>query len=111
MHLGESKKLGYLSFGILYGIGSLGCGLLVFIPLLLLISAGGNFINGLIALILYMVSFGAALLLITILSVYSKTALLDVLQKHGTAIKRFSGVVVLLGTTWLIIFYVRTGGG
>ncbi|MCH8002994.1 MAG: hypothetical protein IH934_00045 [Nanoarchaeota archaeon] len=103
-------KEGYMAFGVLYGVGSLGCGLLVFVPLLLLVIAGSNIITGLIALLLYMASFGLALMLITILSVYSKTALFDFIQKHSMAIKRFAGIVVLLGTTWLIIFYVRTGG-
>lgn len=105
---GESGK--QFSWGVLYGVGSLGCGLLVFVPLmsLALLSGGINMI-GIGSLVVYTATFGATIMVISMLAHKVRGTILETMVTKANLVKRIGGIIIILGALWALKFYIDTG--
>ncbi|MFQ5851891.1 MAG: thioredoxin family protein [Candidatus Binatia bacterium] len=97
-------------FGLLYGIGSYGCGMLVVVPLVVFNLLKGIIIKSLISFVVYLAGFFFMVLLITTLVSLSKGEGLQKFITYAPWFKRGAGVAILLASAWLINFYIKTGG-
>lgn len=97
-------------FGVLYGVGSLGCGLLVVVPLVAVNLFAGKVALALFSFASYLLGFFAMMVIVTTAVSLQDEAFLQILIRHAPRIRRAAGVLVLLSTAWLVNFYVKTGG-
>ncbi|MFQ5913073.1 MAG: hypothetical protein ACE5JS_07815 [Nitrospinota bacterium] len=97
-------------FGVLYGAGSLGCGLLVVVPLAAVNLLAGKVILALLSFFSYLLGFFAMMVLVTTAVSLQDQPSLQILIRHAPKVRRAAGVVVILSTAWLVNFYLKTGG-
>ena len=105
-----SPKQSIFGFGLLYGIGSYGCGLLVVVPLVVLNLLSGAVIKSLISFLIFLSGFFFMVVLMTTLVSLSKGRALQKIAAYAPWFKRGAGVIILLAAVWLINFYLKTGG-
>ena len=105
-----NPKESVFGFGLLYGVGSYGCGMLVVVPLVVFNLLKGIVLKSLISFVVYLAGFFFMVLLITTLVSLSKGEGLQKFITYAPWFKRGAGVVILLAAAWLINFYIRTGG-
>ncbi|MFQ5852391.1 MAG: thioredoxin family protein [Candidatus Binatia bacterium] len=105
-----NPKESVFGFGLLYGVGSYGCGMLVVVPLVVFNLLNGIVLKSLISFIVYLAGFFFMVFLITTLVSLSKGEGLQKFITYAPWFKRGAGLVILLATAWLINFYIKTGG-
>jgi len=94
-------------FGILYGAAALGCAMLVFVPLVIIPIATGNFFTGLFSFILYSAAFGFSMIVTTILVAYSKHILVEKIAASSQIIKKITGIILILSAIYLSYYFMR----
>jgi cytochrome c-type biogenesis protein len=96
-------------FGVAYGTASLGCTLPVFAALMLYSLSLGSVVQGVAVFLTYSLAMGAAMFLATLLIARTEKTFIRKLSTSTAAIKKGSGVVLVLVGLYLSYFFVRYG--
>lgn len=100
-------NLGFLTFGLAYGLGSLGCTL----PLFLLVSANAlsseNFKLSFLHFIFFLGPITLLIIGFTLASFFAKVAVARFLARLTPVIVRFSPLVIILAGAYIIYFQLR----
>lgn len=105
-----NPKQSVFGFGLLYGVGSYGCGMLVIVPLVILNLLNGVILKSLISFLIFLGGFFFMVVFMTTLVSMSTGRGLQKFITYAPWLKRGAGVTILLAAVWLINFYVKTGG-
>jgi len=96
-------------FGVGYGAASMGCALPVFAALMLYSLSIGSIAVGMTVFLTYSLAMGATMLATTLLIARSEKAVIRKFAASTAAIKKGSGIVLVLVGVYLLYFFVRYG--
>jgi cytochrome c-type biogenesis protein len=102
----EGKPLSFVSFGVGYGLASLGCTLPIF---MIVVSSvlRTTFLSGLLAFIAYGLGMGLVLTGISLAVALGKTAVLRWVRAAGPALKYVGGLGLLIAGSYLVTYNLR----
>lgn len=104
----KTRVKGVFLFGVAYAAASMGCTLPVFGSLLLYTLSIGSWVGASMVLI-YSLSMGSAMLIATLLISRTGDAVIKRLAASAVAVKKASGIVLILVGVYLLSFYIRYG--
>ncbi len=106
-----STRRGYVGlflYGIAYGMAAVGCSAPIFFSIVIYAIVAGGPIQGMLTFMVYALGMGVPLTVITYLVAKAKKIILDKIRSFMPSIQRFSGILLILIGTYLIITYYYT---
>src|SRR3989344_401626 len=100
----KSEKPGLYLFGITYGISSLGCVFPIFLPIMLQSLSGGNIIESIIPLIVYILGISIVMLIATLLIIFARAFITQKLHKILPYINYISAVILIIAGGYMIYY-------
>ncbi len=97
--------VGLFSYGIVYGLATLGCSAPIFFAVLFWAISGG-LLNGIVDFLVYSAGMGVPLIITTILTAQAKKMLLNKLTNATPMLQKVSGIVLVIVGAYLIYYYV-----
>lgn len=106
---GGSNIMGFLVFGIAYGIAALSCTLPVFLAVVGSAMAMDGFTSGLLQFVSFALGMGAVIAVVTIGSALFKETLNRWLRRLVPLVARFSGLLLIFAGGYLLYFWFKVG--
>ena len=101
----KNKKLGLFLYGIIYGAASAGCTAPVFIMIIIVAIAGGDFLQGAFVVFLYALGMALLMIIVTVLVATAKDAVIGKLKKMPKYINTICGLILITVGIYLIYYY------
>ena len=100
---------GFLVFGIAYGIAALSCTIFLFMGVVSLAVASGNFATGLLQFVSYALGMGFIITIVTIVSALFKETINRWLHRLVPVVARLSGLLLIFAGGYILYFWFVVG--
>lgn len=106
---GGSGVIGFLVFGIVYGIAALSCTLPIFLVVVGSALALKGFTTGLLQFVSYALGMGFIITIVTLGTAFFKEAVHRWLHRLVPVVARFSGLLLILAGGYILYFWFAVG--
>ena len=106
---GGSGVIGFLVFGIAYGIAALSCTLPVFLVVVSSALALEGFTTGLLQFVLFALGMGLVITIITVSTAFLKETMHRWLHRLVPVVARLSGLLLILAGGYILYFWFVVG--
>lgn len=106
---GGSGVIGFLVFGIAYGVAALSCTLPVFLVVVGSALALEGFTAGLLQFVAYALGMGFIITLVTLGTAFSKEAVYRWLHRLVPVVARLSGLLLIFAGGYILYFWFKVG--
>lgn len=105
----DSRVIGFLVFGVAYGIAALSCTLPIFLVVVGSALALEGFTAGLLQFVSYALGMGFVITIVTLSTAFFKEAVHRWLRRLVPVVARFSGLLLILAGGYILYFWFTIG--